>query len=217
MARSVAIVIIAGGCSKRFGENKLLLPFGGSTVIENVVETAIRSRPNRVIVITGYQKDKVISTLRNFDQLEFVHYDDYLLGDMGQAVQVGLHYLKGTSISGAAIMLADQPLLMPEMVHRVLETYLLGEYQIVAPYYANKRGPPVVIDRTFWPIIMGVTEPFKLRRLLDQYESKIKNIASPTDSILRDIDTPYLYQAALILWHPYSLLEKISPSIYEIS
>ena len=55
-------VVLAAGLSERMGRNKLLMEVAGRPMIRHVVET-VRSAVRDVIVVTGYQKDRVAEAL----------------------------------------------------------------------------------------------------------------------------------------------------------
>ncbi|MBL7082753.1 MAG: NTP transferase domain-containing protein, partial [Candidatus Aminicenantes bacterium] len=46
-------MILAAGESKRMGKSKLLLPFGGKTIIETVIKSVIQSKVEGVLVVLG--------------------------------------------------------------------------------------------------------------------------------------------------------------------
>ena len=50
-------VILAAGESRRMGTQKLLLPFGETTVVGAVVGTACASRVDRVLAVLGADRD----------------------------------------------------------------------------------------------------------------------------------------------------------------
>lgn len=55
----ISLVVLAAGKSTRMKENKLLLRINGETLIRHVVKTATRSNADEVIVVVGYEAEKV--------------------------------------------------------------------------------------------------------------------------------------------------------------
>jgi molybdenum cofactor cytidylyltransferase len=53
-----AVVLAAGG-SRRMGTQKLLLPFGGSTIVETVVRAALEASLQGAVVVLGADEDRV--------------------------------------------------------------------------------------------------------------------------------------------------------------
>ncbi len=48
-------IILAAGESKRMGEPKMLLPFGGKTIIEAVAESVVSSGVDGSLVVVGVE------------------------------------------------------------------------------------------------------------------------------------------------------------------
>ena len=59
----IGAIILAAGQSRRMGRNKMLLPFGKSTVIETVVsKVAACERVHDIVVVTGYEHEHITAT-----------------------------------------------------------------------------------------------------------------------------------------------------------
>ena len=60
----ITAIVLAAGESRRMGSaNKLLLPFGETTLIEHVVRTVRQSEAGDVIVVLGHEADRVRAVL----------------------------------------------------------------------------------------------------------------------------------------------------------
>ena len=56
-------VVLAAGESRRMGTQKLLLPFGETTVVGAVVGTALASRVDRILAVLGADRDAIAQKL----------------------------------------------------------------------------------------------------------------------------------------------------------
>ena len=112
--QSVAGIVLAAGMSTRMGSFKQLLPLGGRTVIEVVVEK-VRSRIDRVLVVLGYRGDEIAAVLARYP-VECVHNPEYRTG-MLSSVKCGL---RSTSAAGYMVFLGDQPGLDPRTIDSLL-------------------------------------------------------------------------------------------------
>jgi molybdenum cofactor cytidylyltransferase len=52
-------IILAAGSSRRMGTQKLLMPYGDSTIIETVVGHVLKSRIENIIVVLGANADEI--------------------------------------------------------------------------------------------------------------------------------------------------------------
>ena len=58
-----AAVVLAAGSSTRMGENKMLLPLGGETVVRRAVRTAVEAALDPIIVVLGHEPERVRAAL----------------------------------------------------------------------------------------------------------------------------------------------------------
>jgi CTP:molybdopterin cytidylyltransferase MocA len=64
MAKFLTSIVLAAGLSRRMGEeNKLLLPFGGATILETTLLNIIESQMGETLVVVGHEADDVVRTL----------------------------------------------------------------------------------------------------------------------------------------------------------
>ncbi len=193
-----AAVILAAGLSSRYGGgiNKLLLPFGGSTVIRCVTQTVLRAGVGQVVVVTGHAREQIEEALNGL-HVRFVYNPRYQQGEMSSSIKAGLDWLWQTSASGAFIVPGDQPLLPTWVFQRLGEALLNGCGDIVAPRYGTQRGHPVLLGRAWWPAVQRLADGVPMRALLHAHPQSVAHILVNTDAVLLDVDTPEAYQQAL--------------------
>ena len=103
--------ILAGGKSRRFGEDKLLYEFKGKKVIERVVETA-----KQVC-------DELFIVAKNPKKFEFLNVPVIIDVSPIQASIVGLYTALSYTKEPALILSGDLPLITPEVLKRLIEAY----------------------------------------------------------------------------------------------
>ena len=63
----IGAVLLAAGQSRRMGRNKMLLPFGTSTVLETIVtEVAACPAVTDLVVVTGHESDRIAALLASY-------------------------------------------------------------------------------------------------------------------------------------------------------
>ena len=55
----ICAIVLAAGCSRRMGVQKLLLPFGDKTVITHIVDQLLVSTIDKVHVVVGCQRKRL--------------------------------------------------------------------------------------------------------------------------------------------------------------
>jgi CTP:molybdopterin cytidylyltransferase MocA len=138
----VAGILLAAGDGTRLGQPKATVELGGRTLAERGVRLLRDGGADPVLVVTGAVPVTIAGTLG-------VDNPDWASG-MGSSLAAGLRALAaGNGIGAAVIALADQPLIGPEAVRRLIAAHDGGAAVAVAAYSGKPRNP-VLIARAHW-------------------------------------------------------------------
>ena len=151
MMLQVAAVVLAAGRSQRMGQPKMVLPWGDTTVIGQVVRTLSLAQLREIVVVTGGARQEVEAALKEFPA-RTVYNPRYAEDQMALSLQVGLASLS-PGMDAALIALGDQPQIQLEVVQQVLRGYQESRALLVFPSYQMRRGHPWIIARQLWEII----------------------------------------------------------------
>jgi len=187
----IAAIILAAGLSQRMGQPKMLLPWGNTTVIGQVVDTVIAGGIKKIVVVSGGNQAQIESSLQGM-QVEFVFNPNFADGEMLKSLQVGLKSLD-PSIEAALMVLGDQPQMQAATLRLVCDTFRRTQARLVIPSYQVRRGHPWLIERSLWPDILKLCTPATLRDFLYAFEGSICYQVVDTPTILKDLDTPEDY------------------------
>jgi molybdenum cofactor cytidylyltransferase len=183
----ISLIILAAGKSSRMKENKLLLRIDGETLIEHVIKAAKGSSADEVIVVLGYEAQKIKEKLAKLD-CRLVVNENYMKGQSG-SVKVGL---SAVSSNAEAVMIlpADVALIDPESISRVVEEYRKFRNRIVIASHQQRSGHPILIDGALFPEVSEIGEETQgLKAVIDHHRSEIKYVEVGTENVLIDIDT----------------------------
>jgi molybdenum cofactor cytidylyltransferase len=183
-------VVLAAGESRRMGTQKMLLPFGDTTVVGAVVRTALASRAGGTLVVVGADREAVRREVEPRG-VGFAVNENYALG-MLSSVQAGLRALPAGA-EAAVILLGDQPFLAAGVVDGVIAAYEESRRGIVIPAFQGRRGHPVLIDLKFRDEVLAIDPAEGLRRLMRDHPEEILVVETGDANILRDLDTPEDY------------------------
>jgi len=191
----VSCVILAAGCSKRMGKNKLALKLKGKTILEHTVNNALKSKVGEVIVVTrptnGWVKnifpEHIVKTVIN---------PLYRQG-VSTSLKTGLTALHPLS-QGVVFALGDQPFITTEVYNSLIENYASKMNLVTCPLFKEKRGNPVLFDRRTWPLLLNLKGDIGGRQIFAGLpKNEICNVETSCPGILQDIDTAEDYQRAL--------------------
>ena len=175
-------VILAAGLSSRAGEYKMTLPLGERTVIEHTI-AGMCEAVERVIVVTGWQAERLQDLLADREGVDLVHNAGYRAG-MFSSVRVGLAQVRAPRF---LLLPGDLPLIGRRVYERLLKTP--GE--IVIPTFEGRRGHPVCMSSQLVPEILAQAEDSNLRAYIQG--KGYDTVEVEDEGILLDLDTPEDY------------------------
>lgn len=189
---NVAAVVLAAGSSKRMGEPKLVLPWGKTTVIGQVVSTLAQAGVVETVVVTGGAHQVVLHALDKY-AVRTVYNPCYEHDEMIYSLQVGLSVVS-KSMNAAMVVLGDQPKIQTEIVSELLDICRALAAEIIVPSFRMRRGHPWIVARSLWTPLMEMRSPATLRDFLENYKHKIHYVNVGSDTVLLDMDTPSDYR-----------------------
>lgn len=187
-------IILAAGESKRMGQPKMLLPYGEKTIVETVIDCALASMADEVLVVLGANREKIIKRIKNLSVKSVVN-PNFSSG-MLSSVQVGFKALP-EEVESALVLLGDQPGITSAIIDRLLEAYGSSKKSIVVPIYQGSRGHPVLIDTKYREEIHSLHNEIGLRELLHNHPDEVLEVDLDEAEILQDVDNPEDYHQAL--------------------
>ena len=187
--KSVAILILAAGQSRRMGsQNKLLAEINGKPMLRHTAEQALKSRAAAVFAVTGHEREKIQPLLDEMG-IPALHNPDYANG-LSSSLKTGFRALAG-KFEGILVCLGDMPLITAELFNTLIEAFDREEGRaIVVPTYQGKRGNPVLIASSFEADILAITGDIGAKSLIAENEPMVFNVEVGDNSIFADIDTP---------------------------
>lgn len=186
----VAGIILAAGASRRMGSvNKLLASIAGKPLVRHAVESFVATSLSPIIVVVGYESDKVAAALEGLP-VQLVFNPDHATGQ-GSSVGVGVEALDN-NVTDAMIGLGDMPLLSSTLLDSLIHTHIGREghaCNITVPAFEGQRGNPVLWGKTFFPELITLAGDRGGRQLLNDHKAAQHLIACDHSSVLRDVDT----------------------------
>jgi molybdenum cofactor cytidylyltransferase len=187
----IAAVVLAAGHSRRMGSPKLVLPWGDTTVIGQVVSVLRQSGIQEIVVVTGGGHREVQQALQGQTVCQ-VYNPQHEQSEMLSSFQVGLAAL-GNDPAATLVVLGDQPQIQAQVVGRLIQAYMGTGAPLVVPSYQIHRGHPWLMDRSLWADALAIHEPATLRDFLNDRHGSIHYVTVETATILQDLDTPCDY------------------------
>lgn len=182
----VSAIVLAAGESKRMGIPKLLLPFRGSTMMEQSVSNLLNSRVNEIIVVVGFSAEEHEEKIAK-KPVKIVVNPLYEHG-MSTSIRAGLDVIHEKT-KAVMIALADQPLIGTKTINRLIREFQKHGKGIAVPVYQGKRGHPVIFSIEYKEELMRLEGDIGGRQIIDEHQEDVLEIPVNSDNVNIDIDT----------------------------
>jgi molybdenum cofactor cytidylyltransferase len=187
--RITGLVLAAGG-SKRLGQPKQLLPYGGATLLDHTLATARACDFDQLICVIGGGVVDQIRAKVDLSGAEVLENDDFGEG-CSSSIALALDAVDPRS-DVLVLLLGDQPGVTPSTVRALLAAR--GDAPLALCGYENGRGHPFAFARSLFPDLAALHGDKGVWKLQDRYEDRLAvvPIAGP---IPLDVDTWEDYEA----------------------
>ncbi|GAB4455838.1 MAG: hypothetical protein Kow0070_04870 [Anaerolineales bacterium] len=98
----------------------------------------------------------------------------------------------GVGVGGAIFLLCDQPQVTATIIQALREKHAEGLYPIVAPMIVDRRGNPVLFDRSIFPDLTSLEGNTGGRAIFHKH--RVEYLPWHDDGLLLDVDTPEQYE-----------------------
>jgi molybdenum cofactor cytidylyltransferase len=188
---SVSGLVLAAGGSSRLGRPKQLLPFGDSTLLGTVLDTARACGFDQLVVTLGGAADEVRAAV-DLDGCEIAENPDYGEGcSSSLAAAIGIVDPRAETLT---LMLGDQPGVTPDTVRALLAGR--GEAPLAVCRYDDGRGHPFAFGREVFGDLSALHGDKAVWKLLEQRPGSVAEVRVP-GPVPRDVDTWDDYETVL--------------------
>jgi molybdenum cofactor cytidylyltransferase len=187
----ICAIVLAAGCSSRMGTQKLLLPFGDSTIISHIVNQFLKSKITKINVVVGHQAEQVTTELSD-KPVAIIHNPEYKSG-MLSSVRAGIRDIP-QDCAAVLIALGDQPSITTNLIDKMVRYFSTTNKKIIVPIYNGKRGHPILFSTAFKNEILTNFDDIGLRGILQAHNSDVYEMIFSDRSVISDMDYPRDYQ-----------------------
>jgi molybdenum cofactor cytidylyltransferase len=187
--QSVAIIVLAAGGSRRFGQPKQLVDWNGEPLLRSVVRSGLSANADRVVVVLGAHASECAATLKDLaavglQRIEIVTNESWESG-MASSIRAGVESAERAGAEAVVLLLADQPYLTTEVINRLLAERCASS--IVAARYNEVVGPPILFGSSWFEQLKNLKGDEGARQLVRDRTDSIRLIDWPAGAI--DLDT----------------------------
>lgn len=189
-------IILAAGTSSRMGpDNKLLLPYRNHTVIEEVVAQVSASKVDDVLIITGYERERIDEVLAGHlsSRITTVYNDNFAKG-RAESIKRAIGLIAGNS-DAALFMVADKPTVGCKLINRAIDRFRRDRPPVLYVMTPTGRGHPIIFSKKIFPKLLSLEGDRVGDDLVAEYREDAIEMTDEEPQI--DIDTEDDYRILL--------------------
>ena len=125
----IKAILLAAGESKRLKkENKLIKIYKKKSLINHVIESLIKSKVNKIIIVIGYESEKLKKIIAKNKKIKFIKNSKYSKG-ISSSIKVGLKKISKKD-KGFIIVQSDMPFIKSSILNRIHNSISKKKYLV---------------------------------------------------------------------------------------
>jgi molybdenum cofactor cytidylyltransferase len=170
--------------------DKLLLPYGKWTVVEEVLSQISRTGLEDIMVITGYENDKIEDlTKKKFkDRFRIVYNRNYNLG-RSESIKRAVENISDSS-DALLFMVGDKPTVKCDLINGAIDKF--RERSPLILYILTPAGRGIIFSRELFPELLQLVGDIGSAELIGGHMKDVWELED--DEIQVDIDTEADYR-----------------------
>lgn len=172
----VETIILAGGKSSRFVQNKMETILNNKPILLHTIETFL-DVSDRIIIVTGFYNVEYLKKYIKSDKITIIHNQEHELG-MFSSIQKGL-----TDITHDVFITPGD---YPNIKEETIELLIASEGNIRVPIFKGRKGHPIFIKRELLEELKQEPKDSNLKLFRNRHQ--VNYIECDDEGIIQDVD-----------------------------
>lgn len=181
----ISAIIMASGFSNRMGQNKLLMKYENTYIIQKVLDIIKKCEFKDVVVVSQY--DEILKISKTYEFKSILNEN----ANIGQSESIKLGVINTKDSNGFMFFVGDQPLMNENDIKKLIKVFNENKDYIVIPTYNGKNGNPVIFPEILRQRLLSLENDEKGKVVIKDYD-KVKYIEVSEETLI-DIDTKQDY------------------------
>lgn len=182
----IAAVILAAGKSRRLGQPKQLIQFGGESLLRRSARLAVEAGCSPVFVVLGFEAERMCPELDGLS-VQVLTNAEWAEG-MGSSLRSGVAAAQAAGAEGVLLLVCDQPRLSVEHLGALLNRHREARALLTASGYEQRMGVPAVFAAELFAELLEVRGDRGARQVIERHADVAQVIPWPEGAV--DIDSP---------------------------
>jgi len=184
----ISAIVMASGYSKRMGQEKLLLEYGGKSIIERLLDVLLESKDLEILLIARNQKIIEIGKSKSIKVIE----NQKAFNGISESIKLGV--LNAATNTGYMFVAGDQPFLDIELINQLISKFKNHPKSIIIPEFKGRRGNPVIFPYEMKNEFLKLSGDIGGKQIINKHLDQIEFVAIKDDKKLFDVDTKENYE-----------------------
>ena len=191
----ISSILLAAGLSSRMkGENKLIKEIKGIPLINYSIKNILASSVDEIVVVTGYESEKVENIIGKNKKIKFVYNKDFKNG-ISSSIKKGLNTISNKA-EAFFICLGDMPNVNQNIYNKLIKSRfnynkklrLEHKKEIIIPTFDGKNGNPVLFSKFMKDKIMLIEGDSGAKNIIELNKNKVLNVSFDNEAVILDFD-----------------------------
>ena len=182
-------IILASGFSRRMQAEKLLLDVDGTPMVERVIQAAMSSLLDEVVLV--YRNENIKKAGEKYG-IKTV-YNECAATGQSASIRIGID-TASSDADGFMFLVGDQPFMNAATINLLIAAFKQDPLNIIAPVYNGRRGNPAIFPSTLKDDLLTVEGDQGGRALIEKMPERVKLVTIEDERMGIDVDTEEDYE-----------------------
>jgi len=183
----IRAILLAAGQSKRLeGENKLIRKFKNKPLISHVINSLIKSKVSKIIIVVGHEDRKIKKIIKNNKKIIFILNKKYKLG-ISSSIKAGLKKISKKN-KGFIIVQSDMPFIKSSDINKIFNSIKKKKFLVHALKFKNKIGNPIGFDISVMKKLKKIKGDIGAKFMVKRLKKRTNFIKVSSGRVFKDFD-----------------------------
>ena len=183
----IKAILLAAGQSKRLkDENKLIKKFKNKPLINHVLNSLLKSKVNKIIIVLGYQNKKLKKIIKKNNKNIFTTNKKFKSG-MSTSIKSGLRKISKKD-KGFIIVQSDMPFIKTSDINKIYNSIEKGRTLVHALKFKSKVGNPIGFDISVINKFIKIKGDVGAKFIVKRLKKNTNFIKVSSNRIFKDFD-----------------------------
>ena len=184
----ISAILLAAGQSKRFlKENKLLKIYKKKPLISHSLNSLLKSKVNKIIIVLGYESNKVRNAIIKNKKISFVVNNYYKKG-MSSSIKIGIKRLSIKN-KGFIIIQSDMPFIKTKHINKICSSIQNKKHLVHVLKFRNRVGNPIGFDISVLSKFKKIKGEYGAKFMIKRLNKETNFIKITSSKVFKDFDT----------------------------